>query len=62
MAIRHDNGIAEKTIAIFFEMVQSILYTAGVSLCHWSEAFTYTIYIWTFCPTTALNGVVPYEA
>jgi len=62
MAIRHNNGIAEKAIVIFFEMVQSILYTAGVSLCYWGETFTYAIYIWTLCPTTALNSVVPYKA
>jgi len=56
------NGIAERAIAIFFEMVWSMLYTAGISLCYWGEAFTYAIYIWTLCSTTVLNGVVPYEA
>jgi len=56
------NGIAERAIAIFFEMVWSMLYTAGISLCYWGKAFTYAIYIWTLCSTTVLNGVVPYEA
>jgi len=56
------NGIAERAIAIFFEMVWSILYTAGISLRYWDEAFTYAVYIWTLCSTTALNSVVPYEA
>ena len=56
------NSIAERAIAIFFEMVWSMLYTAGISLCYWGEAFTYAIYIWTLCSTTVLNGVVPYEA
>jgi len=39
------NGIAERTIAVFFEMVRSMLYTAGVSLRYWGEAFTYAVYI-----------------
>jgi len=56
------NGIAERAIAIFFEMVWSMLYTAGISLHYWGEAFTYAVYIWTLCSTTALNSVVPYEA
>jgi len=49
------NGIAERAIAIFFEMVWSMLYTAGISLCYWGKAFTYAVYIWTLCSTTALN-------
>ena len=39
------NSIAEQAIAIFFEMVRSMLYTAGVSLQYWGEAFTYAVYI-----------------
>jgi len=56
------NGIAERAIAIFFEMVQSMLYMAGISLHYWGEAFTYAVHIWTLCSTTVLNSVVPYEA
>ena len=56
------NGIAERAIAVFFEMVWSMLYTASVSLHYWGEAFTYAVHIQTLCFTTALNCVVPYEA
>jgi len=43
-------------------MVQSMLYTAGISLWYWGEAFTYTVYIRSLSVTTDLCGVVPYEA
>jgi len=56
------NSIAERAIVIFFEMVWFMLYMAGISLCYWSEAFTYAVYIRTLCSTTALNLVVSYEA
>ena len=56
------NSIAERAIAIFFEIVWSMLYMAGISLCYWGEAFTYAVHIWTLCSTTALNGIVPYKA
>jgi len=39
------NGIAEQTIAIFFEIVWCMLYTAGVELHYWGEAFMYAIHI-----------------
>ena len=56
------NSITERAIAIFFEMVQSMLYIAGISLCYWGEAFTYAVHIWALCSTTMLNSIVPYEA
>ena len=56
------NGIAKRAIAIFFEIVQSMLYMAGISLCYWGEAFTYAVHIWTLCSTTVLNSIVSYEA
>jgi len=37
------NRIAEQAIAIFFEMVHSMLYTANISLQYWDEAFSYTV-------------------
>ena len=39
------NSIAEQAIVVFFEMVWSMFYTAGVSLWYWGEAFTYAVYI-----------------
>jgi len=56
------NGIVEKVIAVFFEIVQLMLYMASVSLRYWGEVFTYAIHIQTLCFTTTLNCVVPYEA
>jgi len=56
------NGIAEWAIAIFFEMVRSMLYTAGVSLQYWGEAFIYVVYIQSLSAITGLRGVVPYKA
>ena len=43
-------------------MVRSMLYTAGISLRYWGEAFTYAVYIQSLSVTTGLCGVVPYEA
>ena len=60
--IPEQNGIAKRTIAVFFEMVQSMLYTAGISLCYQDKAFTYAIHIQTLCFITVLNGIVLYEA
>jgi len=56
------NGIAERAIAVFFEMVRSMLHTANVSLQYWGEAFSYVVHIRSLSATTGLDGVVPYEA
>ena len=56
--IPEQNSIAERAIAIFFEIVWSMLYMAGIRLCYQGEAFTYAVYIWTLCFTTVLNCVV----
>ena len=56
------NGIAEQAIAVFFEMVRSMLYTTNVSLQYWSEAFSYAVHIRSLFATTGLDGIVPYEA
>jgi len=55
------NGIAERAITVFFEMVCSMLYTAGVSLQYWGEAFIYAVYIQSLSATTSLHHIVPYE-
>ena len=56
------NGITERAIAIFFKMVQSMLYTANVSLQYWDEAFSYAVHIRSLSAVTGLDSVVPYEA
>jgi len=56
------NGIAKQAIAVFFEMVQSMLYTANISLRYWGEAFSYTVHIRSLSATTSLNSVVLYKA
>jgi len=39
------NGIAERAIAIIFEIVRCMLHSASLSLRYWGEAFLYAIYI-----------------
>ena len=56
------NGIAERVIAIFFEMVRCMLWSAGVDLRYWGEAFMYAVHIRTLTLTSGLKGIVPYEA
>jgi len=60
--IPEQNGIAERAIAVFFEMVRSMLYTANVSLRYWGEAFSYAVHIRSLSATTGLDSVVSYEA
>jgi len=56
------NGIAERVIAIFFEMVRCMLWSAGVDLRYWGEAFMYAVHIRSLTLTSRLKGIVPYEA
>jgi len=56
------NGIAERAIAIIFEMVRCILHSAGLSLRYWGEAFLYATHIQSLLLTTGLDFMVPFEA
>ncbi|KAJ3557795.1 hypothetical protein NP233_g11654 [Leucocoprinus birnbaumii] len=56
------NGIAERAIAIFLEMMRSMLHTAEIDLRYWGEAFMYAVHIRSLTPTSGLEGLVPYEA
>ena len=56
------NGIAERTIATYFEMVRCMLHSAGMDLQYWGEALMYVVHIHNLPPTSALPGMVPYEA
>jgi len=56
------NGIAECAIAVFFEMVCCMLWSAGVDLRYWGEAFMYAVYIRSLTLTSGLKEIVPYEA
>jgi len=56
------NGIAERAIAIIFEMVRYMLHSASLSLRYWKEAFLYAIHIRSLLLTSGLDSMVPYEA
>jgi len=56
------NRIAERVIAIFFEMVCCMLWSAGVDLRYWGEAFMYVVHIRSLTLTSGLKGIIPYEA
>ncbi|KAJ3485148.1 hypothetical protein NLI96_g5163 [Meripilus lineatus] len=56
------NGIAERAIAVFFEMVRSMLHSAKMDLRYWGEAFTYAIHIRNVTFTSALKDKVPDHA
>ena len=55
------NGIAERTIAVFFEMVRCMLWSTGVDLRYWGEAFMYAMHIRSLTLTSRLKEIVPYE-
>jgi len=39
-----------------------MLYTAGVELHYWGEAFMYAAHIWRMTLTSGLKGITPFEA
>jgi len=43
--LSQQNGIAERAIAIIFEMVRYMLHSASLSLRYWGEAFLYATHI-----------------
>ena len=56
------NGIAERVIAIIFEMVRCMLHSASLSLKYWGEAFLYAIHIRSLLLTSGLDSIVLFEA
>ncbi len=56
------NRIAERAIAIYFEMVRCMLHSARMDLQYWGEAFLYAVHIRNVSYTSALNGMVPEHA
>ena len=56
------NGIAERAIAVFFEMLRCMLHSAGMDLQYWGEAFMYAVHIRSLMLTSGLEGMVPHEA
>jgi hypothetical protein len=56
------NGIAERRIKTCVEMVRCMLHSAGMDLRYWGEAFMYAMHIRNLSPTSAVHGLVPYEA
>ncbi len=56
------NGIAERTIAVLFEMVRCMLHSAAMDLRYWGEAFQYAVHIRSVTYTSALEDQVPVHA
>jgi len=56
------NGIAERAITVFFEMLRCMLYLAKMDLRYWGEAFMYAVHIRSLMLTSGLEGMVPHEA
>ena len=48
------NGIAERSIKTYFEMVRCMLHSAKMDLRYWGEAFMYVVHIRNLSPTSAL--------
>ncbi len=47
------NGIAERAIAVLFEMVRCMLHSAAMDLRYWGEAFLYAVHIRSITYTAA---------
>ena len=56
------NGIAERAIAVFFEMVRCMLHASKMDLRYWGEAFLYAVHIRSLTHTSALDNIVPAHA
>jgi hypothetical protein len=53
------NGVVERAIATYFEMVRCMLHSAGMDLRYWGEALMYAIHIRNLSPTAAISDKVP---
>src|ERR1700742_1727402 len=56
------NGLAERTITVYFEMVRCMLHSSGMDLRYWGEAFMYAVHIRNLSPTRRLPDRVPIHA
>ena len=56
------NGIAERSNGIVFQMAATLRKTAGLPPEFWVPAMTHAIYLLNRMPTTALNRDTPYHA
>jgi len=59
---QEQNGLAERTITVYFKMVRCMLHSSGMDLRYWGEAFIYAIHIQNLSPTHGLDEKVPYHA
>ncbi len=55
------NGTAEIGNKIAGERITSLLSEANLPMQFWAEALAALTHIWNCCPTSALNGKMPYE-
>jgi len=56
------NGIAERSIKTYFEMVRCMLHSAKMDLWYWGEAFMYAVHIRNLLPTSALRDTIQIHA
>jgi len=56
------NGVTERMNQTLMVMARSMLHFKGLSTKYWAEAVHTTIYLRNRSPTSALDGITPYEA
>src|SRR4051794_35285980 len=52
------NGIAERALATYFDMVRCMLHAAKMDLRYWGEAFLYAVHIRNLSPASSLRHKV----
>lgn len=55
------NGTAERMNRTLLEMARCMLLSSGLSASFWAEAIATACYLRNRCPTSSLNGGIPYE-
>lgn len=56
------NGVAERSIGILSAMMRACLFTAGAPPGLWPQVMEYGLDVLDITPTSALNGLTPFEA
>ena len=55
------NGLAERMNHTIVESARSLMFHSNLSVNFWAEALNTAVYIKNRSPTTALDGIIPYE-
>jgi hypothetical protein len=53
------NGVVERAIVTYFEMVRCMLHSARMDLRYWGEALLYAIHVRNLSPTSAIQDRIP---